>query len=301
MTFLHLLEGVRTPAITAIMFLVSLIGTPHVILGIMEWFYLNVNKKNAYLMFVSYHFSTLLCQGVKIIVHEPRPWIVDNTFHPVEESLFMAAGYSFPSIHTASTTVYGVSRLMTAKKAAARSLALSLMLLVPFSRMYLGCHTPSDVLWGFLFSAFVTVVVFLIARKKSASGYDGILLFFPVAFAGLLLFLAIFLIGSNEIDISHAKDCFSTVGCVCGFVLGAEFERARLDFDCTSGRNSHKLVRFLICVLGAVGIHELVGIFIQNSGILSMIIVTVQYFLVTFWMTYLAPRICLSLGLLKKK
>ncbi len=300
MTFLQTLEGIRSPILTALMTAISLIGTPFAILGIMEWFYLNVSKTTGYLMFTSYHLTCLLGQGIKVIVHEARPWIQYPTkLHPIDEAMFMATGYSFPSLHTANTCTYGVSRFMTSGRKATKAAMIAFMALVAFSRMYLGSHYPQDVLWGFLIAAGITIPVVLLGEKKAGSRNDGVMFFFLMAFGGLLLFLSIFLLASKDIDFPHSKDCFMTAGCVFGFALGAIGERSHLHFIAEDGSKGAKLLRFLIAVGGALACIALFHLVVRDAeSALSMFFVMLEYALVVFWMTYIAPLLSMHMGLM---
>jgi len=71
--------------------------------------------------------------------------VIDPTFEIVEAAREAATGYSFPSGHTqTAVTVYGmIAAWLKNKKATA--LCVALIVLVGFSRMYLGVHTPYDV------------------------------------------------------------------------------------------------------------------------------------------------------------
>jgi hypothetical protein len=75
----------------------------------------------------------------------PRPWVLDPNFDIVESAREAATGYSFPSGHTQSAvgTFGGLARMT--KKNWLRWVLVVLALLVAFSRMYLGVHTPLDV------------------------------------------------------------------------------------------------------------------------------------------------------------
>ena len=80
-----------------------------------------------------------------------RPWILDNRVTPSALAVPFAKGYSFPSGHSAmsSSVLGGLAYLLRKKKILCLSL-ICLILLVGFSRLWLGVHTPQDVAGGFL-------------------------------------------------------------------------------------------------------------------------------------------------------
>jgi hypothetical protein len=80
-----------------------------------------------------------------------RPWILNSSLHPSELAVPYAKGYSFPSGHSAMTSsvVGGVAYLVRNRKLLC-ILLICLILLVGFSRLWLGVHTPQDVVCGLL-------------------------------------------------------------------------------------------------------------------------------------------------------
>lgn len=90
---------------------------------------------------------------IKILVERPRPPVI---FHAILET-----GYSFPSMHAAtSMATYGFLAYITLRLMRPSHHRLpwiiflsTLVLLIGFSRVYLGVHYPSDVLAGYAIGA----------------------------------------------------------------------------------------------------------------------------------------------------
>lgn len=96
-------------------------------------------------------FNMLLTHFFKMLACVYRPWILNNTLHPSGLAIPYARGYSFPSGHSAmvSSVFGGVAYLIRKRRFLCLSL-IGLILLVGFSRLWLGVHTPQDVICGLL-------------------------------------------------------------------------------------------------------------------------------------------------------
>jgi len=96
-------------------------------------------------------FNIFLTHFSKMLACVYRPWVLDNRIHPSGLAVPFAKGYSFPSGHTAmsSSIIGGVAYLLRKNKWLC-FLLICLILLVGFSRMWLGVHTPQDVFCGLL-------------------------------------------------------------------------------------------------------------------------------------------------------
>ncbi len=88
---------------------------------------------------------------MKLSVCAFRPWVRDTSIVPLQK----ATGYSFPSGHTSNAVgVYGTVGIEYKDKKKWLAIAmLILIILIGFSRNYVGAHTPQDVLVGFCSSA----------------------------------------------------------------------------------------------------------------------------------------------------
>ncbi len=297
MDFLWLLSSIRNPVLDTIMLAFSYIGTPFVIAGIIGWIYLNNDKKEAYGISLSFILSCLLCQGVKVLARVPRPWNLDPTFKAVDASYSTATGYSFPSVHTQSITSVGLSCFYYNKKKPMRIISVALIVIVGFSRMYLGCHTPLDVGCAFLVTAVITAITWAIWNRHNRSFLDGNMLpFFVLAFSLALIFLVSALLINGTVDYANVKDSYETSGAAIGFVVAFLVEPRFICFS-VEGSFKKKLIRFLIAVGGAVAIEfGLKAVFKDNIPML-----VVRYALLTSWIMVLTPLISLRTGLAEKE
>lgn len=157
MEFLRFLEGVRTPVLTKIMSLLTLCGSELFFLALAVIVFWCVSKRGGYYIMLVGFLGTACNQFLKICFRIPRPWVLDPEFHVVESAVAGAGGYSFPSGHTQSIVGSMACVLFLTKRRWIRAAAVALMLLVPFSRMYLGCHTPLDVSAAFILALFLAV------------------------------------------------------------------------------------------------------------------------------------------------
>ncbi|PMD70691.1 phosphatase PAP2 family protein [Companilactobacillus nuruki] len=103
---------------------------------------------------------------IKNIIKRPRP----SHLHYV-----YAGGYSFPSGHSASSFALYISILVISlfifKKLSLKiiisTLCISIVLLIGYSRIFLGVHYPSDVLGGYLLAATVLTFNTLLFRAQN--------------------------------------------------------------------------------------------------------------------------------------
>ena len=145
MDFLRFLQSLRNPVCDTLVAAVTYLGDEifFMVVGmVMLWC---VNKKWGYRFMIAGLAGTTLNQLLKAIFLIPRPWVLDPTFAIVEAARAAATGYSFPSGHTQSAALVFGMLAMWAHKKWVTVLAVVMTLLVGFSRMYLGVHTPMDV------------------------------------------------------------------------------------------------------------------------------------------------------------
>lgn len=96
-------------------------------------------------------FNRFFTHFLKMIACVYRPWVLDSRIHPSELAIPYAKGYSFPSGHSAmSSSVFGGIAYIFNKHKFLSFALICLVLLIGFSRLWLGVHSPQDVICGLL-------------------------------------------------------------------------------------------------------------------------------------------------------
>lgn len=172
--FLYLLQALRMSCGSIfdnfILFVTDMAGNLPCFL-VLAWIFWCVHKDLGTTILLNLSFAGNTNYILKNVFKVPRPWLRDPRITPVSDALYDAAGYSMPSGHTTrAVSVYGVlathlsprkwEKEYTAAQVSGTFLWV-LVVLVMFSRLYLGVHTPLDVLVGFGLSLLWMVVISL--------------------------------------------------------------------------------------------------------------------------------------------
>lgn len=267
MELLRALESIRTPFGDAVASVITLLGeeTAFMLAGIVILWC--INKRWGFRFLFVGLMGTALNQLLKAIFLVPRPWVLDPSFTIVESAREGAGGYSFPSGHTQSAvTCFGVIAAWAGKRWCTLSCTLGI-LLVGFSRMYLGVHTPLDVSVS-LVTGVLTVIVLLslfsryeddVRGRRWLGG--GMLAFAAVLVAYVLLAPK----GERNIpafDADGLKSAWTLLGAVGGMLIGWWADRRYTHFET-------KAVWWAQLIKLVVGVALLMGVRVGLKPVLS--------------------------------
>ncbi len=160
-----LISKTISPIITIFLKLVTNLGGAIGIISITIALLITMkNKHYRICIVINLFIITLINQILKFIIQRPRP----EEFRIIEES-----GYSFPSGHSmVSMAFYGLLIYIVYKEVKNKYIKnilsitlVGLILLIGFSRIYLGVHYASDVFAGFLLSISYLIIYTKIIDK----------------------------------------------------------------------------------------------------------------------------------------
>lgn len=236
MEFLYLLEDIRTPVISAFMALITYFGDEIFFMILAITVFWCINKRDGYYILLVGFLGTVGNQFLKLVFRIPRPWVMDPEFTIVESARAAASGYSFPSGHTQNIVGTMTCVTLTTKRQGIRIAAVALMLLVPFSRMYLGCHTPLDVGVSFLLGLALAIVLrpVMLRSEQKPQLLRG-LLFLSLLIIVFYLAFVIFYAFPADIDAenlySGTKNAYTLLGCLIGLIISKELDDHFIHFD----------------------------------------------------------------------
>ncbi len=161
--FIRAVQSVRGPVLDSIFIAITFFGEEDfffILLPLILWCVdFAFGARLAFFFF----FSTLVNSAAKGLLGHPRPFDLDPTV-----GVYKARGYGIPSGHSQSAVVLWGAIAAYARKRWVWAVAIVLMVLIGFSRIYLGVHFPTDVLGGWALGAVLLVLYILLVPHIEA-------------------------------------------------------------------------------------------------------------------------------------
>jgi membrane-associated phospholipid phosphatase len=177
METVYLVQSVAAPWLDTLMTWITDLGSEEAYVALMVVTYLAVDARAGRALGIALLVGFQVNQYAKGWFDTPRPFELDPSVIRTQRAVDGALGAGFPSGHAQSaTTFWGLAAVLVGR-AWFWALAALLVLLVAFSRVYLGVHVPADIVGGLLIGLAVVALAALWVR----SGFEP-----PVALAVLL-------------------------------------------------------------------------------------------------------------------
>ena len=234
MGFLYILETLRMPGLNELMLAVTMLGEETAFLALALIVFWCVDKKRGYLLMSVGFLGIMANQFMKLWFRVPRPWVLDGNFTILEQAREAASGYSFPSGHTTTAFATFGSIAASTRKRWAAAVAVLLAVLVGFSRMYIGVHTPADVLAGALTSLVLIAALRGPVLSGSGKGMKIILAVMLAAAVGLLVFVERYPfpadVDGHNLQ-SGVKNAYTMIGSLAGVAIVYVLDLKYLEFN----------------------------------------------------------------------
>ena len=220
----------------------TFLGELNTVIVIMAIIYWSVSKDFGAYLLMGWSGNRLVNGVLKVTACAYRPWIRDARIVPYGNTITTATGYSFPSGHTMNAaTLYGGGAVRKDVPRALRITLAIIVVLVAFSRNYLGVHTPQDTLVGLLAGMLVMVLTDRLMKWVEAHPGKDIL----VAGVGVALAVAVAVYAAlkpypadydtqGKLLVDGAKmanDTFKGIGWCVAFLVGWVLERRFVGFS----------------------------------------------------------------------
>ena len=208
---LKFFQSIRNPILNALFLILTISTEAPVIIIMTAIMYWCVNKKYGQKLLFALIPNIVINTGIKEFVKAPRPI---GTAGLESLRVSTATGYSFPSGHTQTATTFWTSLIIIFRQKWMYILGSVMILGVGVSRLYLGVHWPIDVICGWIFGIFFTVIFTKIFDIVDKNKKYKLLLLMLVPFI-----IFIFIVKSE----SYIKIFGLLVGLVLGYIIEDNF------------------------------------------------------------------------------
>lgn len=234
MDFLRLLEGIRIPGLNEFMLAITYLGDEIAFLVIALIMFWCVDKRKGYYILSVGFLGTIANQFMKLCFRVPRPWHLDPEFTILEQAREGAGGYSFPSGHSQSSvgTFGGIARVT--KNKIIRVICILVCILVPFSRMYIGVHTPLDVIVGSVMALALIFIMHPLIFGNDGKYIPAVLAVMTVAAVGYLCYVEFYPFPADTLTenlASGTKNAYTLLGALLGFLIVYFVDEKWLNFS----------------------------------------------------------------------
>lgn len=236
MDILYALEKIRTPFWNGVMSAVTQLGGEVIFIVAAVVVFWCVRKWEGYYLMTVAFCGTVLNQFLKLICRVPRPWVRDPNFTIVESARAEATGYSFPSGHTQNAIGLFGGMAQWGGRRWVRLGLTALALIIAFSRMYLGVHTPADVGVSLVLAAALVLGLYpLMRRAQEKPRYMGYVLAAMLVVSGAFVVFVETCGFPADMDAENLAsgigNAWKMLGAVAGMTLAWLLDRRYIHFE----------------------------------------------------------------------
>ncbi len=246
------IQSIANPFFDFLFQLITICGEQIVLISIISIIYWTLDKKFGEYIAYSVLTSVLLNNAIKDIFKMKRP-IGEEGIRTLREQT--ATGYSFPSGHTQSASSFYGAMAIYLKKRVMYIIAAVMIVLIGFSRLYLGVHYPKDVIVGGILGVLISLICYNLYNKVENK---------------MLLYVITFAIFIPALTFAHSADFIKGMGTYLGFIIGIYIEKKYVNFS-TEGNTGNKIIRVLLGIVILLVLQLGLKVLLPSATIFSFI------------------------------
>jgi membrane-associated phospholipid phosphatase len=227
-------QKIRSPFFDAFFSFISFFGTLIFYMIFLPFIYWCLNKKTASRIFILFLISSWVNSVMKDLINHPRPYNLNESV-----KIGKTGGPGIPSGHAQQSLVVWGSISLWLRNRAFTYFTVFFILLIAFSRIYLGVHFPTDIIGGWILGALILFIIWPL--------FDSIESFLK-QFSPVILAAAAVAVPALLSLILASKSSVMSMGALSGFCVGIMLEKKYINFS-PAGSLMEGVLRY---VFGAV-------------------------------------------------
>lgn len=252
--FVQFLADHRTAYLTHLFLAATFYGGASAYLLIAILIYVAWNKQLAIRLSVLVLSTMVFNDILKIAIKNPRPFIRDGNWRSKwavspKDAAVLAAEYSTPSGHAMGSSAFYSYIFACIHHRTVRVAAVAAIVLIGFSRPYLGVHYGEDVLLGWAFGLTMAAVS-IRCGDCIATTWNRLSFVRQIAAAvagSLVLWLLAVLLNGGQIA-GQPRNVLSYAGFLTGIIVARPLEMSKVSFDPRSSGVMAKMLRYLLSI-----------------------------------------------------
>jgi membrane-associated phospholipid phosphatase len=175
---IRLIQRLENPVLTALVKFITALGTEALYVPLILFIFWRVNEKQGFRFGILIILSAWVNAFLKDLLRQPRPFNLEPSLGLASES-----SYGAPSGHAQMSLIFWIAMAVWLSSARATTRAdetrnrrgfiwaasITFILIIGFSRLYLGVHFPTDLFAGWITGGLILVVWFAVVPRLEKS------------------------------------------------------------------------------------------------------------------------------------